>query len=133
MTYRHRTIAPHLERLATQYLVVTLTAPRQSGKSTVCRYVFSDKPYVNLEDIETRQYVLSDPKGFLMGNPEGALIDEIQYAPDLLSYIQVIVDKTQRPGQFILTGSQQFSLMAGVSQSLAGRNQLYRHLVVASI
>lgn len=124
MTYRQRTIAPHLARLATQYPVVTLTGPRQSGKSTVCRHVFSEKPYVNLEDIETRQYALSDPKGFLMGYPKGALIDEIQYAPALLSYIQVIVDQTQQAGQFVLTGSQQFSLMAGVTQSLAGRTAL---------
>jgi predicted AAA+ superfamily ATPase len=77
-----------------------------------------------LEDIETRQYAQSDPKGFLRQHPDGALIDEIQYAPDLLSYIQVLVDEDSRPGRFILTGSQQFSLMAGVSQSLAGRTAL---------
>lgn len=122
--YRPRQIESHLSRLAAQYPVVTLTGPRQSGKSTVCRHTFPDKPYVNLEDIETRQHALSDPKGFLSGYPDGALIDEIQYAPDLLSYIQVVVDEKRQNGRYILTGSQQFSLMAGISQSLAGRTAL---------
>jgi predicted AAA+ superfamily ATPase len=93
-------------------------------KRQVSQHAFPTKPYVTLEDIEIRQYALTDPKDFLKQYPNGALIDEIQYAPDLLSYIQVIVDATPQNGLFILTGSQQFSLMAGVSQSLAGRTAL---------
>ncbi len=124
MYYRKRTIAKHLIRLADQYPILTLTGPRQSGKSTVSRHIFIQHAYVNLEDLEMRQYALTDPKGFLSQYPNGALIDEIQYAPDLLSYIQIRVDADRKPGQFILTGSQQFSLMAGVSQSLAGRTAL---------
>ncbi len=124
MTYRPRKIEPELLRLARHYPVVTITGPRQAGKSTLCRHLFSDRPYVNLEDIELRDYARSDPKGFLAQYQQGALIDEIQYAPILLSYIQVAVDTDSTPGRFILTGSQPFSLMAGVSQSLAGRTAL---------
>ncbi len=111
-----------------QYPVLTITGPRQSGKTTLCRMIFSEKDYVTLEDIDTRQYAQSDPRGFLNRFQNGAVIDEIQRAPDLLSYIQTIVDERQKEGLFILTGSQQFELLEGITQSLAGRTALLRLL-----
>lgn len=123
-----RTIAPVLQRLAGQYPVVTVTGPRQSGKTTLCRAMFPDKPYVNLESPDVRRFALEDPRGFLATYPQGAVLDEIQRAPDLLSYIQPRVDDRQIPGEFILTGSQQFEVMEGVSQSLAGRTALLKLL-----
>ncbi len=123
-----RTIAPTLKRLSTQYPVVTVTGPRQSGKTTLCRAVFPDKPYVNLESPDTRQFAVSDPRGFLAQFPDGAILDEIQRAPDLLSYIQPIVDERPAPAQYILTGSQQFEVAHSVNQSLAGRTALLKLL-----
>jgi len=119
-----RDIEPYLKKLSLKYPVVTITGPRQSGKTTLVRHLFDDKTYVNMEHIETRQYAQSDPIGFLNRYPGGAVIDEIQRVPDLLSYIQVIVDEQQKNGMFILTGSSQFKLMANLSQSLAGRSAL---------
>lgn len=123
-----RTLSSALTQLAMQYPVVTVTGPRQSGKTTLCRASFPDKPYLNLESPDTREYALTDPRGFLNGYPDGAILDEIQRAPDLLSYLQVIIDATQRPGLFILTGSQQFEVMNQISQSLAGRTALLKLL-----
>ena len=115
-------------KLANQYPVVTITGPRQSGKTTLCRMIFAEKAYVSLEDVDERQYAMNDPRGFLNRFPEGAVIDEIQRVPDLLSYIQTIVDAKQKEGFFIITGSQQFELLEGISQSLAGRTALLRLL-----
>ena len=123
-----RSISAKLLEWATQYPVVTVTGPRQSGKSTLCRALFSEKDYVSLESIENRRFATEDPKGFLAQFPNGAIIDEIQRAGDLSSYIQGIVDEKDAAGQFILTGSQQFELMSGVSQSLAGRTAIARLL-----
>ena len=106
-----------------QYPIVTLVGPRQSGKTTLARNAF-DLPYVNLEAPDERDFVLSDPRGFLASHPDGAIIDEIQRAPDLTSYLQVRVDDTNRPGQFLLTGSHNFALREQLSQSLAGRTAL---------
>lgn len=106
-----------------QYPVVTLVGPRQSGKTTLARNAF-DLPYVNLEAPDERDFVLSDPRGFLATHPDGAIIDEIQRAPDLTSYLQVRVDETNRPGQFLLTGSHNFAVREQLSQSLAGRTAL---------
>ena len=111
---------------ALSYPVVMVTGPRQAGKTTLCRMAFADKPYANLEQPDTRAFAQSDPVGFLARFPTGAVIDEIQRVPDLLSWIQVRVDQDQSPGQFILTGSHQFELMAAVTQSLAGRTALLR-------
>jgi len=115
-------------KLANQYPVVTITGPRQSGKTTLCRMIFAEKAYVSLEDVDERQYAMNDPRGFLNRFPKGAVIDEIQRVPDLLSYIQTIVDAKQKEGFFIITGSQQFELLEGIAQSLAGRTALLRLL-----
>ncbi|MFC1591462.1 ATP-binding protein [Thermodesulfobacteriota bacterium] len=115
-------------QLARQYPVVTITGPRQSGKTTLCKMLFQQKAYVSLEDIDQRNFAEKDPRGFLDKLPKGAVIDEIQRAPDLLSYIQTIVDDRQQEGMYILTGSQQFELLEGVSQSLAGRTALVKLL-----
>lgn len=119
-----RDIAPFLERMATEYPVVTMTGPRQSGKTTLIREMFRGKDYYNLEQTSTLDFALRDPEGFINQMPEGAIIDEIQRAPQLLSLIQVAVDENPRKGRFILTGSAQLQLLDAVSQSLAGRTAL---------
>ncbi len=123
-----RDVEKTVRRYAEQYPVVTITGPRQSGKTTLCRMVFPDKPYVSLESPEERDFAAADPKGFLLRFPSGAVLDEIQRSPDLLSYIQVIVDEARLPGQFIITGSQNFELLNTVSQSLAGRTAIVKLL-----
>lgn len=119
--YVKRAISHKIQEAASLYPVVTVVGPRQVGKTTLIRQLFADRPYANLEDPDIRAFALSDPKRFIHQFPDGAVIDEIQHAPLLLSYIQVIVDETKKNGQFILTGSQQLDLHAAVSQSLAGR------------
>ena len=123
-----RNIEPHLHRLASHYPVVTLVGPRQSGKTTLARMAFPNKAYVSLEDPDVRRFAIEDPRGFLASYRDGAIFDEIQRAPELPSYLQSMVDGHSAPGQFILTGSQQFELMTHVSQSLAGRTALLRLL-----
>ena len=123
-----RIMAQYAADVFTKYPVLTITGPRQSGKTTLVKATFKDKPYANLESPVTRQFAEEDPLGFLNQYPNGAIIDEIQRVPDLLSYIQVIVDEQRVNSLFILTGSQQFELMQGVSQSLAGRTALLKLL-----
>ncbi len=123
-----RTAEIYLQQAASQYPVVTVTGPRQSGKTTLCRKVFAEKHYISLENLDTRQYAIEDPRGFLAALPDGAILDEIQQAPALLSYIQTIVDADGRHGLFILTGSQQFEVSHAISQSLAGRTALFKLL-----
>lgn len=123
-----RNIEPLFRQLAGQYPIVTLVGPRQSGKTTLARMVFPDKPYVTLEDPDMRRFAMEDPRSFLASYQQGAVIDEIQRAPDLPSYLQSMVDAQPAAGRFILTGSQQFELMTQVSQSLAGRTALLRLL-----
>lgn len=123
-----RNITPVLKRLADQYPVITLTGPRQSGKTTLAKSLFPGKPYVTLEDPDTRRFAKDDPRGFLANYAQGAILDEVQRAPDLPSYLQGMVDANAQPGRFILTGSQQFELMTQVTQSLAGRTAVLRLL-----
>lgn len=103
------------------YPVLMLTGPRQSGKTTLCRGLFPNKPYLSLEALDTRDFAISDPRAFLAQVPEGAILDEVQRVPDLLSYLQEVVDQDPRPGKFILTGSENLALNQAISQSLAGR------------
>ncbi|MDA3832803.1 MAG: ATP-binding protein [Spirochaetales bacterium] len=101
--------------------MVTITGPRQSGKTTLARVIFADKPYVSLEDPDVRQAALEDPRSFLDRFPDGGVLDEVQRAPELFSYLQTRVDTDGRMGLFLLTGSQQFGVLSAISQSLAGR------------
>lgn len=110
-----------LERLAKGFPVLALTGPRQSGKTTLARASFPYKPYVSLENPDEREFAEHDPKRFLARFPEGAVLDEVQRCPALLSWLQGLVDELPVMGQFVLTGSAQFDLIAGMSQSLAGR------------
>jgi len=119
-----REIEAELKALAKDYPVVTLTGPRQSGKTTIVQSTFPEKLYANLESPDTRALAIEDPRGFLEQFPEGAILDEIQRVPELLSYIQVLVDEKEIKGMFILTGSHQLELGAAVSQSLAGRTAI---------
>jgi uncharacterized protein len=116
-----RAISRTVRELAKGYPAVAITGPRQSGKTTLARMLFPDKPYVSLEDPDIRGLAQDDPRGFLKKYDSGAILDEVQRCPDLLSYLQVILDKRSRMGRFILTGSQQFGLHSGITQSLAGR------------
>ncbi len=117
-----RDLAPRLLEAADRFAAVTLTGPRQSGKSTLCRTLFPEHPYANLEAPDVRDFALSDPRGFLAQYSDGAILDEVQRAPDLASYLQPIIDADPRPGRWVLTGSQNFALLESVSQSLAGRS-----------
>jgi uncharacterized protein len=110
-----------LGQLAQGFPVIALTGPRQSGKTTLARQVFADKPYFSFEDLETRQRALLDPRRFFAQLEHGAVLDEVQRAPELLSYLQGVVDERACMGEFIVTGSQQFGLLAQITQSLAGR------------
>ncbi len=123
-----REITPILLRLFDQYPFVTVTGPRQSGKTTLCRTAFPDLEYVNMEAPNQREHAQNDPVGFLAQFSEGAILDEIQRTPDLLSYLQVLADDRGRNGLFVLTGSEQFRLSEAISQSLAGRTALLRLL-----
>ncbi len=123
-----REILPYLARLFGQYPFVTVTGPRQSGKTTLCRAAFPHLQYVNLEAPDEREFAESDPRGFLARFGDGAILDEIQRIPSLLSYLQVIADEIGRNSLFVLTGSEQFRLSDAISQSLAGRTALLRLL-----
>lgn len=114
--------------LVGQFKAVAVVGPRQSGKTTLVRAVFPEKPYASLEDPDTRTWAVSDPRGFLAQFPEGAVLDEAQRVPELFSYLQGILDKDPRMGRFILTGSNHFLLQENIPQSLAGRIA-YLHLL----
>jgi len=129
-TYK-RDLESSLLAAAKQLPLVLLTGPRQSGKTTLSRACFPDKPYVNLEALDQREFAREDPRGFLAQFPEGAVLDEVQQVPELFSYLQVLVDENPQPGQFVLTGSENLSLSQSVSQSLAGRVAI-RHLLPLS-
>lgn len=128
-----REITPLLISLFGQYPFVTVTGPRQSGKTTLCRATFPDLKYANLEAPDQREFAESDPRGFIAQLGEGAIIDEIQHVPELLSYLQVLADEVRCNSLFILTGSEQFRLSEAISQSLAGRTALLRLLPFSMI
>ncbi len=127
-----RTIESHVLSLAENFPVVTVTGPRQSGKTTLCKKLFPEKSYVSLEEPDVRARAMDDPRGFLGSLSQGCILDEVQRAPDLLSYLQSMVDEDPSPGRFILTGSQNFNLLDSISQSLAGRTAIC-HLLPLSV
>jgi predicted AAA+ superfamily ATPase len=123
-----RIMAVKLKKLASKLPVVSVIGPRQSGKTTLVRNVFADMDYVSLEDLDTREFAISDPRGFLASHNRGVVIDEVQRVPHLFSYIQTAVDSKDKSGQFILTGSQNILLQENLSQTLAGRVAILRLL-----
>ena len=127
-----RTLEESLQKAAKNYPAITVTGPRQSGKTTLVRHAFPDHDYISLEDPEQRAYALDDPRGFLARFADGVVLGEVQRTPDLFSYIQTIVDNEDRPGRFILTGSQNFLLLKNISQTLAGRCSV-QHLLPFSL
>jgi len=123
-----RALQVELLSMAKAYPIVTVLGPRQSGKTTLVKETFSDYPYVSLENLDDRAFAESDPRGFFERYTKGVILDEIQRLPQLLSYLQGIVDNTPRKGLFILTGSHQLALHESISQSLAGRTALLKLL-----
>ena len=121
-----RAISGTILDMASKFPVVTLTGPRQSGKSTLLKSCFADYKYVSLEDPDIRQLAENDPRGFLKNCGTKCIIDEAQRVPDLFSYLQTIVDSRDECGQFILSGSHNFLLMERISQSLAGRTSVLK-------
>lgn len=119
--YIKRTSEDVIKKLSKQFKVVLVTGARQVGKSTLLKHCDENRNYVSLDDLSERELAINEPKLFLETHKAPLIIDEIQYAPELLSYIKLIVDKSDKKGQYWLTGSQQFHLMKNVSESLAGR------------
>lgn len=117
-----------LEQVRHKLPIITILGPRQAGKTTLAKTAFPDKPYVNFEKLDIRLQALEDPEGFLSRYPEGAIFDEIQEVPALLSYLMVFVDEKNRNDLFVLTGSHQTKVKEGISQSLAGRTTIFRLL-----
>ncbi|MDE6038463.1 MAG: ATP-binding protein, partial [Paramuribaculum sp.] len=130
MEYVKRKISDSVLEAAKYYRVIVVTGPRQTGKTTLCRHLFSDYKYYNLEDVALRNAIADDPKGFLSGCGDRVIIDEVQNIPELFSYIQVVVDADENR-RFALTGSNNFSLMESITQSLAGRAALFTLLPFA--
>ena len=126
-----RRLSSTIRRLCASFPVIAVTGPRQSGKTTLVRAMFPDKPYVSLEDPMERGFAEEDPRGFISRFTGGAVFDEAQRWPDLFSHLQGVVDQDRQPGRFVVTGSQQFGLLSGVTQSLAGRVGLTRLLPLA--
>jgi len=123
----NREIASIIIKLRRQFPVITLTGPRQSGKTTLLRSIYTDLPYVSLEDIDIRKNAINDPRGFLTNFLHGAVLDEVQRAPEIFSYLQGIVD-SNKDIHFVLSGSQNFLLLQNITQSLAGRAAILKLL-----
>lgn len=122
-----RKITQAIENAAASFPVITITGPRQSGKTTLARHMFPEYPYFSLENPDVRNLAMEDPVGFLNNTTEGIILDEVQNSPQLMSYIQGIVDNDYEK-RFILTGSNNFSMLKNVSQSLAGRSAVFELL-----
>lgn len=122
-----RELAKIIKKLRPKFPVITVTGPRQSGKTTLIKSICTDIPYVSLEDIDMRNNAIDDPRGFLSNFPKGAVLDEAQRAPGLFSYIQGIVDE-KKDVHFVLSGSQNFLLLQNITQSLAGRAAILKLL-----
>ena len=120
-----RHIASAIKEASTELPVITIVGPRQSGKTTLAKALFPNKPYKTLEDPDTRMLATNDPRTFFAGIPDGAILDEVQRVPELLSYIKGIVDEKGVNGLFVLTGSSNLLLMKNVSQTLAGRCAIF--------
>ena len=116
-----RTAKDKLKDLASKFKAVAVTGARQTGKTTLVKQVFKGKPYLSLENPETRNFALEDPRGFLASYPKGAILDEVQRTPELFSYLQEILDNSKVKGLFILSSSNNFLLQQNISQTLAGR------------
>jgi uncharacterized protein len=110
-----------LLRLSKGFPIVAITGPRQSGKTTLAKAFFHEKPYISLENLDERNFAINDPKRFLARFKNGAILDEVQRCPELLSWLQTLVDDRKIMGDFVLTGSAQLDLMSKMNQSLAGR------------
>ncbi len=123
-----RDIAPKLVKAAQTWPSLTLTGPRQSGKTTLCRALFPHHPYETLEAPDVRAFAAEDPRAFLARFPQGSILDEVQRVPNLASYLQGLIDADPTPGRWILTSSQNLSLLESISQSLAGRTAVYNLL-----
>jgi len=118
---KKRIATKKIQELAAQFKIIAVTGPRQSGKTTLVKDLFKHKPYVSLENPDTRRFAIEDPRGFLEQYKDGAVFDEVQRTPEIFSYLQEITDNSKKPGQFILTGSNNFLLQENIAQSLAGR------------
>jgi len=116
-----RIAADKIKQLAASFKAIAVTGPRQSGKTTLVKDLFKEKPYVSLENPYSRRFALEDPRGFLTQYKDGAILDEVQRTPEIFSYLQEILDNRNTPGLFILTGSNNFLLQQNIAQSLAGR------------
>ncbi len=116
-----RIAEPRLKKLARTFRSVAVIGPRQSGKTTLCRNLFPEKPYVSLENPDTLEFATTDPRGFLAQFKNGAVLDEVQRAPLIFSYLQQVLDETKKKGLFILTGSNNFLLQENITQTLSGR------------
>lgn len=117
----NRQLTNKLQQMAKKLPIVGIVGPRQSGKTTLAKKVFPNYRYVSLENLSNREYATTDPQGFLAEYNDKVIIDEIQKAPELFSYLQEIVDTNNKPGQFVLTGSQHFLMLEHITQTLAGR------------
>ena len=124
----HRILSTKLKELSTKYPIVTLTGPRQSGKSTLLRNEFSDYTYLSMENPDIKEFALNDPNGFLRTYPDKAILDEIQKVPSLFSYLQTHTDTENKTGMYFLAGSQNFLLLKNISQTLAGRTPILKLL-----
>lgn len=123
-----RTLSKFISKNGKKFPIISVTGPRQSGKSTLIKNLFPKYKYINLEDADIREYAEEDPRGFLESQGTKVILDEVQRVPVLFNYIQGIVDKTNKPAQYVLSGSQNFLMMESISQSLAGRVALFKLL-----